>query len=321
SGDQDGTPSGDQDGTPSGDQDGTPSGDQDGTPSGDQDGTPSGDQDGTPSGDQDGTPSGDQDGTPSGDQDGTPSGDQDGTPSPTVDIDTETVKHGDTITVTGTGFTAGEKVTITITGADGKPVTVGTAVVGEDGTFSASVSTEKFPIGTVVVLVADESGRTAQGQVTVASASERVLQSSVTIPTITRGRTQVFTATGFEPGETVNGHVHSRRVDLPQQRANESGTVTWEFVVPTDFALGEHVATAESVAYGDSTRSSFTVVADASVTTVNTPTGGTPTGTTPTRYNPLAKTGFSIGAGPLAVTGLLVAGGLLLVMSGKRRRI
>ncbi|TAM92302.1 MAG: hypothetical protein EPN43_02800, partial [Jatrophihabitans sp.] len=66
-------------------------------------------------------------------------------------VSTTTPAAGEAITVTGTGFTAGETVTLEL---DPGPVVVGSAVVAADGTFSTQVTIPSDTYGRHLLLSA-----------------------------------------------------------------------------------------------------------------------------------------------------------------------
>ncbi|MFD2841255.1 choice-of-anchor G family protein, partial [Populibacterium corticicola] len=78
---------------------------------------------------------------------------------PALTIEPESVEHGEDVEVSGIGFTPGSTVTLTIPGADGDLI-IGTATVDDVGNFTATVSTENFPVGAITVTAIDESDRT-----------------------------------------------------------------------------------------------------------------------------------------------------------------
>ncbi|GMA25589.1 hypothetical protein GCM10025864_33480 [Luteimicrobium album] len=98
----------------------------------------------------------------------------------------------------------------------------------------------------------------------------------MTIPRLQRGEPETFSASGFQPGESVHAVIHSpQTIELASKAANSAGVVSWTFLVPESFDLGMHTAIATSDSIGDSTRAvSFEVYA-------LTPSGGgtAPTGT------------------------------------------
>ncbi|MCL2482371.1 MAG: Ig-like domain-containing protein [Propionibacteriaceae bacterium] len=67
-----------------------------------------------------------------------------------------------------------------------------------------------------------------------------------------------FTATGFAPGEMVSAQIHSTTIDLPAQKADTQGSVTFTWTAPADFDGGSHeiVLTAAS---GSNASYTFTV--------------------------------------------------------------
>ena len=86
----------------------------------------------------------------------------------TIEVKGNTVSAGKTLTVTGADFTPGETVTATLESKKGKLVQLGTVVVDEDGSFSASLTVPKnADAGRYTVIVAQADGDHATDQVTV----------------------------------------------------------------------------------------------------------------------------------------------------------
>lgn len=86
----------------------------------------------------------------------------------TIEVQGNTVSAGKKLTVTGADFTPGETVTVTLESKKGKLVELGTIVVDEDGSFSASLTVpKKTDAGRYTVIVAQADGDQATDQVTV----------------------------------------------------------------------------------------------------------------------------------------------------------
>ncbi len=122
--------------------------------------------------------------------------------------------------------------------------------------------------------------------------------------TVTPGSTQTVTAEGFEPGESVSAVMSSEPVDVGTYVADEEGNVDFQFVVPTDTAVGEHTLTLTGQTSGTVVSGTFTVAA----------------ATAGSIFGALAQTGT--GANVLASTGtalLLLCAGLGLAGWYRRR--
>lgn len=86
----------------------------------------------------------------------------------TIEVQGNTVSAGKKLAVTGEDFTPGETVTVTLESKKGKLVELGTVVVDEDGSFSASLTVPKnTDAGRYTVIVAQADGDQATDQVTV----------------------------------------------------------------------------------------------------------------------------------------------------------
>ncbi|GAT72263.1 outer membrane adhesin like proteiin [Microbacterium sp. HM58-2] len=87
-----------------------------------------------------------------------------------IELSSSTVTAGKALTITGSGYVAGETVTVELRGGKGGPVSLGEVVVGDDGGFSQSVvvpkSTKK---GAYTIAVAQADGDEATADVTVKS--------------------------------------------------------------------------------------------------------------------------------------------------------
>ncbi|MCW4459964.1 DUF1349 domain-containing protein [Microbacterium sp. MPKO10] len=72
--------------------------------------------------------------------------------------------------------------------------------------------------------------------------SAATLSMSVAHQTLERGETQTVVASGFEPGESVTGTMHSTPLDLGSQTADADGDVTFSWTIPADTSVGVHSA-------------------------------------------------------------------------------
>lgn len=86
----------------------------------------------------------------------------------TIEVEGNTVSAGKKLTVTGADFEPGETLTVTLESKKGKTIDLGTVVVDEDGTFSASLTVPKSTdAGRYDVIVAQADGDQATDKVTV----------------------------------------------------------------------------------------------------------------------------------------------------------
>lgn len=113
-----------------------------------------------------------------------------------------------------------------------------------------------------------------------------------------QSQTVTFTGSGFQPGENVRGTVNSDPVDLGVVVADANGNVAFTWVVPADFALGEHTVTLAGETSLRTVQATFTVFAAAAVVGNNTNSNG----------NGLANTG--------SATTALWGGALLMALFG-----
>lgn len=114
------------------------------------------------------------------------------------------VPQGSSTTISGTGFAAGEKVTITLPAKDGVgPITVTDVLVAPDGTFSASLPIPaNYPQGTSTVsVVGNISDTPATVELTIIPGGPASLTANPT--TVPQGTTTVITGTNYGPGEQV----------------------------------------------------------------------------------------------------------------------
>ena len=120
---------------------------------------------------------------------------------------------------------------------------------------------------------------------------------------------QVVYGTGFKPGESVSGTVHSTAIPLKATAADADGNVSWSVPIGSSFELGNHSADltgAESGAVSAANNhSQFTVTAAGATTTA----GG----------SGLADTGSNTDWALPALFGLFLAGGAAMVFARRKR--
>lgn len=88
---------------------------------------------------------------------------------------------------------------------------------------------------------------------------------SVDARDVQQGQTVTFTGSGFQPGENVRGTINSDPVDLGVAVADASGNVSFTWVVPGNFTLGEHTVTLAGETSLRTVQATFTVFAAAAV--------------------------------------------------------
>ncbi|WP_307861147.1 ExeM/NucH family extracellular endonuclease [Microbacterium sp. SD291] len=85
-----------------------------------------------------------------------------------ITLESSTVLAGKTLTITGMDYAAGETVTVELRGGKGGPVSLGTIVVGDDGSFTESVVVPKgAKLGEYTVAVSQADGDEATASVIV----------------------------------------------------------------------------------------------------------------------------------------------------------
>jgi len=139
-------------------------------------------------------------------------------------------------------------------------------------------------------------------------------------PTATPGQPLTITVSGLDPGTTASGVVDSV-LSLGTTTVNQQGQATFRFTVPSDFVLGQHSVRITGTAGGVTKvlGATFSVSAAGTAGTGENSTAGT--GATSTSGGRgLARTGATY-AVPTVVAGAgLLATGLVLTRSVKRRR-
>jgi len=139
-------------------------------------------------------------------------------------------------------------------------------------------------------------------------------------PTATPGQPLTITVSGLDPGTTASGVVDSV-LSLGTTTVNQQGQATFRFTVPSDFVLGQHSVRITGTAGGVTKvlGATFSVSAAGTAGTGANSTAGT--GATSTSGGRgLARTGATY-AVPTVVAGAgLLATGLVLTRSVKRRR-
>ncbi|WP_216387216.1 exo-alpha-sialidase [Arcanobacterium phocae] len=128
---------------------------------------------------------------------------------------------------------------------------------------------------------------------------------------IVQGKTYIFSGTGFVPREKLKVTVHSNVVDLGSVTADEQGNFKLTWIVPADFAPGQHAITVTRTTGVVS--ESFVVVAKEVSKQDKAPKLQQKQIDPIIRHNEsmLAKTGVGLGATVLVMVGMLALGGAL----------
>jgi LPXTG-motif cell wall-anchored protein len=129
---------------------------------------------------------------------------------------------------------------------------------------------------------------------------------SMTDTNVTPGETVTGQDTGNDPGEQVNGYVHSVRVFVGSTTANGNGVATLTFTVPKSLAAGSHTFQLVGQTSGHVGSASFTISKSGSTSPASSGSGLPFTG------------GNDIWQLTAAGAGLVLVGGALLVV--RRRR-
>jgi hypothetical protein len=117
---------------------------------------------------------------------------------------------------------------------------------------------------------------------------------------IVPGAKQTITGTGFTPGETVHGVLHSRIIDLGTAVADSNGVVVFTVTLPDSFELGSHSAVLTGATSGRVATVHFVVTASVS-------------------SSQLAYTGASLTPPLLGGLAAVAAGAALIVVARRRR--
>lgn len=132
---------------------------------------------------------------------------------------------------------------------------------------------------------------------------------SVSNQTPTEGSTLTVSFQGFLPGENVRIELHSQVYLLATVRADANGAATATVTLPAG-VTGNHTIVAIGTVSGRTASVPITILAQPASSVPNVGT-----------QQMLPRTGLEVvGIGALA-TGLLVVGGILLLVSGRRRRV
>ncbi|MDX2377500.1 HtaA domain-containing protein [Microbacterium sp. LRZ72] len=147
----------------------------------------------------------------------TPVGVADVTLTPAIALSEGTLRAGDDLTVAGTGFTPGDRATITV---NSDPITLGSAAVATDGTFSVSGTIPaSFPAGTHTVVA-------SVGGVPIASRSLTVTAAATT-PSVQPAAQPTCVANAVSGASLEWGVKESFRSYIDGSIANGSFSIAW----------------------------------------------------------------------------------------------
>ena len=144
--------------------------------------------------------------------------------------------------------------TVTVTDKDGNPVE-GCANVKPDasGHFSCTPATPLPPKSEVTVTAKDAAGNTSDVEIVILA-----LRVETAYDSRQPGQNQVVSGYNFNPGEEVCVYIGDEKISC--EKANEDGTVTFSFDVPSNTPAGTQTVTLTSATSGN-VSSSFTVAA------------------------------------------------------------
>ncbi|PRZ05024.1 hypothetical protein BCL65_1081, partial [Isoptericola halotolerans] len=251
----------------------------------------------------------------------------------TITVEPDTAGPGDDVTVDGEQWPPNTTVTVELVDPDGDVVVTVEVETDENGDFTTPITVpDDAEAGDYVVEASDENENSAEDDLVIETdgagdGADRELAAEFSKDQVQRGEEQVFTASGFEPGEEVQARINSEPLNLTVQTADDDGTVSWTFVVPADFEVGPHTGTATSVDVGDSVVASFEVYLTTTGQVGGSDGGGdggddgTATGGSPTMSGgggTLPRTGSEI-ATYLALAFLLTGAGAVALRVSRRR--
>jgi predicted extracellular nuclease len=216
--------------------------------------------------------------------------------TPMVGTDNGAYVAGDTVTITGRDFSAGETVTVRVIHADGTAEPgmgheASAAAVQPDGTFRATWSPRGEDLSGpqfVVTVAGDVSGGIAP------AGFLRIATIAPDKGDYQPGETAIISGRGFAPNEVVtlqvthaNGHTDGSGHDPFYAGSDEAGNVTATWFVDPDDSLGsKFLVTATGQASGVAGRASFWDAGTISLTALGTAYG-------PQDFSALASSGTS----------------------------
>ena len=203
--------------------------------------------------------------------------------------------HGQPVSFTSGGFSAGKTVTV-----KDNDEAVGSAPVGPDGVFSINVKMSHCGANRLTAVGTSPDGSTA----TVAAAVDGICGDVASA---------VIAGTADSTSDTNSGDVNGTEVAAPPAAgAGETGVAASTSVAGTSASAATTSATPET------TEATAGSTGAAGITETSGPAGGT---TSPVTATALPRTGSDV-VGPAAVTGtaLLLLGGTAVVVSRRRRQ-
>jgi hypothetical protein len=180
--------------------------------------------------------------------------------APGLSLSTSSGLTGAQITANGRGFRPAETVDVTFNGQS-----VGTPTAGDGGAFALSFTVPDVQPGQYAVLATGRaSGSSATSSFTVNQGAAAL---SFSVPQAPAGSPVTVTATGFQPGETIQFLYNGASVGTATADTKGSGAVT--FNMPTNINPGEYDMTATGGTSGREVTTKYTLLA-ASATPVPT---------------------------------------------------
>ncbi|MEG9246531.1 choice-of-anchor G family protein [Arthrobacter sp. Soc17.1.1.1] len=185
-------------------------------------------------------------------------------PAPAIALTPSTVTAGGSTTVTGSGFTPGESVTVRLPNINGGPAPTVTTAAAPDGTISVILPVPAaYPVGLAgVVATGAQSNRPAAAELTVtAPASDPAI--TLDPATISVGGTTTVSGTGFAPAEAVTVSLPAAGGAAPSVTvtATPEGTISIPLTVPAGYPGGTVDVTARGVVSADPATAALTVTA------------------------------------------------------------
>ena len=211
--------------------------------------------------------------------------------------------HGQPVSFTSGGFSAGKTVTV-----KDNDEAVGSAPVGPDGVFSINVKMSHCGANRLTAVGTSPDGSTA----TVAAAVDGICGGATSA---------AIAGTADSTSDTNSGDVNGTEVAAPPAEvAGETGVAASTSVAGTSASAATTSATPETTAATpETTAATAGSTGAAGITETSGPAGGT---TSPVTATALPRTGSDV-VGPAAVTGtaLLLLGGTAVVVSRRRRQV
>ncbi|TPW71557.1 GH92 family glycosyl hydrolase [Schumannella sp. 10F1B-5-1] len=240
--------------------------------------------------------------------------------TPSIQVPREGAHPGDTVTITGSGFAAGEKVKVTLSS---DPAVVVDAIANGSGAISAPVTVPaaadagSYPvraIGAVSAVPADGILAVTAKPTTPPEGSCTV---SISVEIARPGDTFQVTISGFLAGERVRIILHSDPIVLAEAQANGDGVLTTSVSLPSDVPLGDHTIEVVGLTSGLSASTPLRIAAALPQVDGQAPI-------LPGAYGGLAATGVD-GAQPVGALAFgAIGAGVLAVLAGawivRRRR-